>query len=820
MFRRLRLLIGGLNGRAGGGGGGRLYPPPLTPDASAPPPRRAADMLETAHEVAIYIHRFHNLDLFQQGWYQIKISMSWEDGGHGSTGTPSRVVQYEVPGSASDEVLGVWRIDDADHSFSTQPFRIKYARQDVLLSVMISFNLVLAKDESPSTSAVLLKFELLYAPVLESSIELQASLDPLPAAVHEFRIPPKALLGLHTYCPVHFDSFHSVLVDLSIHMVHLRAGTYTAQRASSGYNMVEDMAGEINNGPSQSSAQRMHMTSKAIGIVKSLIDSRDVLCEELQKLSKVLNKNIEDLSDTDLNLGGKKSVGSSLMPILSTFDAGASGTRMVERQLPGDSQNGLEKSNGNMYFENDILLQSLSMEELLDAFHSVGNQLSLLWNAFLKFHRANRKMILEYLKEAWANDRKTEWSIWMVHSKIDIPHRYLRSGVDEPSHHSVLARVSLPRRFSPDTAQNVMTRADLHRKSISQMKINNRAIQDMHIFSDPSRVPVILVEQNAMNLPLRSISCDSALTSLDPKDSPGHEFRPVPKSFGATPQRNSRVLKVVVFVHGFQGHHLDLRLVRNQWLLIDPGTDCLMSETNEEKTSGDFREMGNRLAEEVTAFLKKKMDKLSRSGGYRDIKLSFVGHSIGNIIIRSALTERVMEPFLKNLYTYMSISGPHLGYLYSSNSLFNSGLWLLKKLKNAQCIHQLTLTDDPDLYNTFFYKLCKQKTLEYFKNIILLSSPQDGYVPYHSARIDLCQASSYDYSMKGQVFTEMLNNCLDQIRAPSSERRTFMRCDVNFDTSSQAKNLNTIIGRAAHIEFLETDLFARFIMWSFSELFR
>ncbi|KAK1323856.1 hypothetical protein QJS10_CPA02g00461 [Acorus calamus] len=548
-----------------------------------------------------------------------------------------------VPGSASDEVLGVWRIDDADHSFSTQPFRIKYARQDVLLSVMISFNLVLAKDESPSTSAVLLKFELLYAPVLESSIELQASLDPLPAAVHEFRIPPKALLGLHTYCPVHFDSFHSVLVDLSIHMVHLRAGTYTARRAASGYNMVEDMAGEINNGPSQSSAQRMHMTSKAIGIVKSLIASRDVLCEELQKLSKVLNKNIEDLSDTDLNLGGKKSVGSSLMPILSTSDAGASGTRMVERQLPGDSQNGLE--------------------------------------------------------EAWANDRKTEWSIWMVHSKIDIPHRYLRSGVDEPSHHSVLARVSLPRRFSPDTAQNVMTRVDLHRKSISQMK----------------------------------------------------------------------------------GHHLDLRLVRNQWLLIDPGTDCLMSETNEEKTSGDFREMGNRLAEEVTAFLKKKMDKLSRSGGYRDIKLSFVGHSIGNIIIRSALT----------------------GYLYSSNSLFNSGLWLLKKLKNAQCIHQLTLTDDPDLHNTFFYKLCK-----------------DGYVPYHSARIDLCQASSYDYSMKGQVFTEMLNNCLDQIRAPSSERRTFMRCDVNFDTSSQAKNLNTIIGRAAHIEFLETDLFARFIMWSFSELFR
>lgn len=62
-----------------------------------------------------------------------------------------------------------------------------------------------------------------------------------------------------------------------------------------------------------------------------------------------------------------------------------------------------------------------------------------------------------------------------------------------------------------------------------------------------------------------------------------------------------------------------------------------MSEVNEDKTYGDFREMGLRLAEEVIAFVKKKMDKVSRSGNLRDIKLSFVGHSIGNVIIRTAL---------------------------------------------------------------------------------------------------------------------------------------------------------------------------------------
>jgi len=62
-----------------------------------------------------------------------------------------------------------------------------------------------------------------------------------------------------------------------------------------------------------------------------------------------------------------------------------------------------------------------------------------------------------------------------------------------------------------------------------------------------------------------------------------------------------------------------------------------MSESNEDKTSEDFREMGLRLAQEVISFLKKKMDRASRVGNLKDIRLSFVGHSIGNLIVRAAL---------------------------------------------------------------------------------------------------------------------------------------------------------------------------------------
>jgi len=47
----------------------------------------------------------------------------------------------------ASSIYGIWRIDDTDNSFSTQPFRIKYARQDIHLCMMISFKLSLSRFE-------------------------------------------------------------------------------------------------------------------------------------------------------------------------------------------------------------------------------------------------------------------------------------------------------------------------------------------------------------------------------------------------------------------------------------------------------------------------------------------------------------------------------------------------------------------------------------------------------------------------------------------------------------------------------------------------
>ncbi|KAI4339787.1 hypothetical protein MLD38_024690 [Melastoma candidum] len=762
--------------------------------------------MDITQEIAIYIHRFHNLDLFQQGWYQLKISARWEDDVDGTSGTPARVVQYEAPDLGTDDICGIWRIDDIENSFYTQPFRIKYARQDVFLSIMVSFNLSLGKFEGPPTSAVILKFDLMFVPLSVNRSELQASLDSGSAAIHEFRIPPKALIGLHSYCPVHFDVFHAVLVDTSVHISLLKTGSSVATGSGSGViNNSEDRDGDTVGVLPKDAGVLGSMDANQAAIFKAVLAARDILFEELKTVSKAIDR-VLDVADITFDL----------------HDKGMSG--LPAEMVSADAVvMGPDKSATGEAISTEKILISSSKNDTLPSFHYLCSQILHLWNTFLKFHRANKKSILEYLRDAWGADRRAEWSIWMVYTKIDLPHHYIHSGTDEMSHPSAHRRVSSLWKLSGDPAQSAALRAELHRRSIAQMKINSCSIQDMHIFGDPSTIPIVIVER-VVNAPRRTASVNSYFANLGKKDlkvfGGGYSLDDNKKAYGTGLQRNSRVLKMVVFVHGFQGHHLDLRLVRNQWLLLDPTVEFLMSEANEEKTSGDFREMGQRLAQEVIAFLKKKMDKISRSASLKSIKLSFVGHSIGNIIIRTALSESIMEPYLPYLYTYMSVSGPHLGYLYSSNSLFNSGLWLLKKFKGTPCIHQLTFTDAPDLENTFLYQLCKHKTLANFRNIVLLSSPQDGYIPYHSARIELCQASSSDNSKKSKIFLEMLNNCLDQIRAPSSKHRVFMRCDVNFDTSTQGRNLNTFIGRAAHIEFLESDFFARFIMWSFPELFR
>uniref|UniRef100_A0A8C3YQ98 Family with sequence similarity 135 member B n=1 Tax=Catagonus wagneri TaxID=51154 RepID=A0A8C3YQ98_9CETA len=216
-------------------------------------------------------------------------------------------------------------------------------------------------------------------------------------------------------------------------------------------------------------------------------------------------------------------------------------------------------------------------------------------------------------------------------------------------------------------------------------------------------------------------------------------------------------IHLVVCVHGLDGNSADLRLVKTFIELGLPGgkLDFLMSEKNQTDTFADFDTMTDRLLDEIIQHIQLYNLSIAR--------ISFIGHSLGNIIIRSVLTRPRFRYYLNKLHTFLSLSGPHLGTLYNNSTLVSTGLWLMQKLKKSGSLLQLTFRDNADLRKCFLYQL-SQKT--------------------------------------GPVYAEMIDNLLRPL--VDAKDCTLIRHNVFHALPNTA---NTLIGRAAHIAVLDSELF-------------
>ena len=73
----------------------------------------------------------------------------------------------------------------------------------------------------------------------------------------------------------------------------------------------------------------------------------------------------------------------------------------------------------------------------------------------------------------------------------------------------------------------------------------------------------------------------------------------------------------------------------------------------------------------------------------------------------------------------------------------------MQKWKKSGSLHQLALKDASDIRKTFLYQLALRSNLHHFKNVLLVGSTQDRYVPWHSARVEMCKAATKDNSVTG-----------------------------------------------------------------------
>jgi len=155
-----------------------------------------------------------------------------------------------------------------------------------------------------------------------------------------------------------------------------------------------------------------------------------------------------------------------------------------------------------------------------------------------------------------------------------------------------------------------------------------------------------------------------------------------------------------VLVHGLRGSSLDMRFIKNHLFSFYPTAFFLCSSSNEKKTEGDIETMGVNLAEEIQNFI--KINALYNLG-----KISFIGHSLGGIIIRAALP--YLEEYKNQMHTFMTLSSPHVGYLIQTSTLVNAGMWVLKAWQKSKCLEQLLCADSKDLNACLMYRLSKAK---------------------------------------------------------------------------------------------------------------
>ena len=267
-----------------------------------------------------------------------------------------------------------------------------------------------------------------------------------------------------------------------------------------------------------------------------------------------------------------------------------------------------------------------------------------------------------------------------------------------------------------------------------------------------------------------------------------------PRWFCDTRIHNERHL--IVLVHGYMGSNYDMKTVRDVLLLYKPQLLILVSESNEKFTEGSIEEMGLRLSEEVTTYISSLPSSLIVT------KLSFIGHSLGGIIIRTALC--YLQDYKRIMHLYLSLGSPHLGCAQFSNKLVEAGLWILSKLRNSTCIQQLTFKDSLSPRKCFLYELAMKSRLNCFGQVILVSSSQDSYAPYESARIEIGIEGS------DVINLEMADSIVGNIQQ-------LHRINVDFPIKSGL--INDMHGRAAHISLLDNQSFLNALVYRFADSF-
>eukprot|EP01063_Lacrimia_lanifica_P037108 TRINITY_DN7527_c0_g1_i1.p1 TRINITY_DN7527_c0_g1~~TRINITY_DN7527_c0_g1_i1.p1 ORF type:complete len:1093 (+),score=292.44 TRINITY_DN7527_c0_g1_i1:526-3804(+) len=261
---------------------------------------------------------------------------------------------------------------------------------------------------------------------------------------------------------------------------------------------------------------------------------------------------------------------------------------------------------------------------------------------------------------------------------------------------------------------------------------------------------------------------------------------------------------LTVLVHGYKGNQYDLRALRNHIALAIPrGVELYLAKEVEGKSDQPLDVQGDVLATELVEYIKAERMRLR--------KLSFIGHSMGGLVIRAALQSHLLRPYLPLLHTYVTFSTPHLGVCDAGTAKVKGGLWLLSHVLQSASIKQLQL-DAPGLHS-----LSATDKLGLFNNVIFISSDDDAYVSARSATLDPATGAGVAAKQprKAEVIDDMHRNLSMHLALCDK----VLRFNVRFHPIGRAELSTTMeraVGKSVHVAFIANYDFIH----SFTCLFR
>lgn len=765
--------------------------------------------LHSLLEVALHFESFRNVDLFHQGLYHLKARLYREHGdgerivaipyGHSTLpshaepsrqGKTARVDHHDlIPGSVTE---------DAQNTYSTRSFLIRYCEEEVELNDLAQFRFELSADLMQDSTPLTLEVELMFGDLSRHGGAEGFGSHP-DADLVEFKSVATQVYriygadtGLHEYCPIVFDEYHFCLASLCIHTalidVRFRMRPEAPvcsqpQLAKNDSKKTMDDSAMVMRTPDVPKTQNAALSLKdcmfgkcrGTGQAQLLLATEAFYQTNLHVLSKSYSGLVswfEEVVSKCLTDGQREALSDdTAAPDRQLTDCG-----LLLLPPDGSLQHWLKGNVATVGADNRSAFKTYLASQL--SVHADENDFARhvaldmnvasctilgLWHKVLNVMLYSCREITVLLRAVWERRMTEQWQDVIV---------------KQPILQNVLTAEAVD--------NNEPINAPLHvlEKSLRQ-NIRPVLVEDVGMTSDPQ--PVIYSQRYAPRKADSKEACTEASCN-----------GPVPSA--PKPHRGAHM---VVLVHGFQGNSFDMRLFKNNLALIYPDTIYMVSTSNEDNTDGDLHEMGIRLAQEVVNHIADWCPGSALS------RISFVGYSIGGIIIRAAIPH--LQDYHSKLYTFLSLSSAHMGFMDQQSPLFNSTLYLLTKWKKCLLLEQLALRDAPELKDTYLAKLCKTRGLEHFQWVALVSSQQDNYSPCKSSRIEMDPA--WEKSRSTEVYASMVRSLWEPIRP---ER--VVRIRAHFDLPE--KNIDAMIGRVAHIRFIECQPLMRMLIHNYSFLFR